>query len=100
MHTLHILPIFAYFAFTKYFACTHICYIFGIFGICVKPGWKMRSGYLHFQSQLVGRSDGKRGDDEDATTMKMMTKTWRPADKEWRTGGIQKNEGRGKPLSA
>ena len=33
---------------------------------------------------------------DDAT----MTETWRPADKEWRTGGIQKNEGRGKPLSA
>ena len=32
--------------------------------------------------------------------MKKMIRTWRPADKEWRTGGIQKNEGRGKPLSA
>ena len=39
-------------------------------------------------------------DDDDHVTMMKMTKTWRPADKEWRTGGIQKNEGRGKPLSA
>ena len=48
--------------------------------------------------------DHDDGDDNDhdnhGVQRIIMMQTWSPADRELRTGGIQKKEGRGKPLSA